>query len=1045
MSASVELKPGSIFAGYRIEAVVGRGGMGVVYRATDLELERSVALKLIAPELSGDEGFRTRFLRESRLAARIGHPHVLPVHAAGQEDGQLFIAMRYVEGEDLKRLIAREGTLQPEQALRIGGQVAEALDAAHAKGLLHRDVKPANVLLDERGEAYLADFGLSKQLAGDSTQSGQLAGTLDYLAPEQIRGESADGRSDQYALACLLYECLTGKPPFHRETEAVTLWAHMQEEPPAVREFPVLDPVLARALAKETERRYPTCGDFLAAAHKALGLEPPALARLRRKRGLKLLLTGAALVAAAGIATAVVALTGGGEREPAVVALPGEGAVVALDAATGSVRGRFSTGRTPSAISVRNGVAWVVDADAQTVLRLSESSRVVETFSTGATPTDVAAGADSVWVANGRPLERAQFVGPVATAVAKLDATTGTERGETRLPRPGAAVSNLVENYLAVKGGAVWAVTPDFAVVRIEATTGAITARSAAVRAAAVAAGPAGVWVLGVDGSVARLDERTGRPIVRTKVPTSSVGSIAVGDDAAWVTAPSDGILWRIGAGKKPTIGAIELARGVSDVAAGSDAVWVANPLAGTLVQVGIESAAVEHTVDLEGISRSVALDGDRVWVAVVADPTPAPIEVAGVRPFSASTCERVLAGKGESDVLVVSDLPLQGGVRVTTAQMAQAIAFVLRERGFRAGRFRVAYQSCDDSVARTGLFDEPKCAANARAYAQNPDVVGVIGTFNSPCAVAALPELNRAPGGPLAMISPSNSFVGLTRPGAGVDASLPAALYPTGRRNYLRVNPTDDLQGAALALLARDRGRRQVYVLDDGDPGYGALMATAFETAARRLGLTVVGRASWEPQADGYPELARRIARSGAEAVFLGGLLDTNAARVVRDLRARLGTSVDLLAPDGLTPLTLLVERAGRAALGVYVSLAGALTERLPPAGTRFVQRFGKTQAGVGIEPSAVYAAQAAEVLLDAIARSDGTRASVLEELFETRVTDGLLGSFGFDADGDITESPVTIMRVVRGGGSNRIESIEGGVVERVVRPSPRLVATGE
>jgi branched-chain amino acid transport system substrate-binding protein len=738
-----------------------------------------------------------------------------------------------------------------------------------------------------------------------------------------------------------------------------------------------------------------------------------------------------------------------GERDPAVLAARGEGAVVALDAATGSLRRRLSTGRTPSAIAVHDGVVWVVDADAQTVLRLSEASRVVETFSTGATPTDVAAGAGVIWVANGRPLGRAQFVGPVATAVARLDATTGTERGDTRLPRPGASLSNLVENHLAVKSGAAWAVTPDFAVVRIEAATGEITASSSAIRAAAVAAGPAGVWVLGDDGAVAKLDERTARPIVRTSVPTSPPGSIAVGEDAAWVTSPADGTLWRIGAGPRPTPGAIDLARGVSDLTVGAGAVWVANPLAGTVVQVGIESAAIERTIDLGGIPRSVALDGDTLWVAAVADPTASTIEVAGVRPFPASTCERVLAGKGTSDLLVVSDLPLQGGDRLKTTQMTHAIAFVLRERGFLAGRFRVAYQSCDDSVARTGIFDEPKCAANARAYAQNPDVVAVIGTFNSGCAVAALPELNRAPGGPLAMVSPANSVVGLTRGGPGVDPSLPGALYPTGRRNYLRVYPTDDLQGAALALLARDRGRRRVYVLDDGDPGYGVLIATSFETAARRLGLTVVGRDTWDPEAESYTDLVRRIARSRAEAVFIGGLLDTNAARVVRDLRARLGTSVDLLAPDGLknpggaTSLTLLRSQAGQAALGVYVSLVGAVTERLPPAGTRFARRFGKTQAGVAIQPVAVYAAQATEVLLDAIARSDGTRASVLEELFATRVRGGLLGSFAFDANGDITESPVTILRVARGGGPSRTDGIEGGVVDRVVRPSPRLVAS--
>jgi DNA-binding SARP family transcriptional activator/ABC-type branched-subunit amino acid transport system substrate-binding protein len=770
-------------------------------------------------------------------------------------------------------------------------------------------------------------------------------------------------------------------------------------------------------------------------------LEAPAVGRAassRRSRAAVLAVVGAL---AAGALATTVALGRDRNRDDVPSVSPGEGVVIAVDASTGDIRRRIPAGRTPSAIAADQGLVWVVDADAQTVLRLSASSRVVETFSTGATPTDVVAGGGSTWVANGRPLERAQFVGPVAIAVARIEPTTGTERAEIPLPMRDGALSNLVENHLARLRDAVWAVTPDFAVVRIEASTGAITAVFRGVRAAAVAAGGDGVWVLGVDGEVRLLDARTARPILATRVPATSVGSIATRRGAAWVTSPSDGTLWRIGGGVRPTLGVIELAHGVSDVAVSDDAVWVANPLAGTLVRIDPETSTVEETVDLDGAPRSLVVDSDTVWVAVVSEPTASTVEVAGVRPFPAATCEPVRAGRGRADLLVVSDLPLQGGVRVTTTQMAQAIAFVLREREFRAGRFRIAYQSCDDSVARTGLFDEAKCAANARAYAENPDVVGVIGTFNSPCAVAALPELNRAPGGPLAMVSPFNSFVGLTRPGPGIDPTLPAALYPTGRRSYARVYPTDDLQGAALALLARDRGHRTVYVLDDGDPGYGGLMATAFETAASRLGMTVSGRSSWDPQARGYRALARLVARSGATAVFVGGLLDTNAARVVRDLRARLG-SADVLAPDGLTPLTLLVDRAGGAALGTYVSLAGAVTERLPAAGARFVERFGETQPGVAIEPAAVYAAQATEVLLDAIARSDGTRESVLEELFATRVRDGLLGSFGFDENGDITESPVTILRVVRGGGrSNRILSVEGGVVARVVRPGASLV----
>ena len=316
-----------------------------------------------------------------------------------------------------------------------------------------------------------------------------------------------------------------------------------------------------------------------------------------------------------------------------------------------------------------------------------------------------------------------------------------------------------------------------------------------------------------------------------------------------------------------------------------------------------------------------------------------------------------------------------------------------------------------------------------------------MIGPLNSPCALFAIPPLNRAPNGPLAMISPVNSFVGLTRSGPGVHPSLPATLYPTGKRNYVRVNPTDDLQGAAHALFARDRGRERVFVLDDGNPGYGGLLARGFEKASRRLGLTVSGRASWDPRADDYSDIAERVARSGPKAVFVSGLLDTNAARVVRALRARLGRSVDILAMDGLTPVPTFVQQAGKAAVGVFVSIPGGLIDRLPPRGARFVERFGKTQAGLGVEPSAVQTAQATHVLLDAIARSDGTRASIVSELFRTRVKDGLIGSFSFDRYGDITESPVTIVRVQRQGNSTVNQSVDGAVVERVVRPKASLV----
>jgi serine/threonine-protein kinase len=262
---------GAHIAGCRLEAVAGRGGMGIVYRATQLSLARPVAVKLIAPEHAADEGFRERFERESRMAAAIEHPNVIPVYGAGEEDGRLYLVMRWVPGTDLHKLLRSGGRLEPLRAAEIVAQVADALDSAHAVGLVHRDVKPANVLLS--GEhAYLADFGLTRLAGADPaiTSTGQFLGTVDYMAPEQFRREAVDARADVYALGCVLYAALTGAPPFPRETVPATMLAHMHDPPappsgtPGVsRDF---DRVLARALAKEPADRYPSAGDLGRAA-----------------------------------------------------------------------------------------------------------------------------------------------------------------------------------------------------------------------------------------------------------------------------------------------------------------------------------------------------------------------------------------------------------------------------------------------------------------------------------------------------------------------------------------------------------------------------------------------------------------------------------------------------------------------------------------------------------------------------------------------------------------------------------------------------------
>jgi serine/threonine protein kinase len=284
------LPTGTQIAGYRVESLIGRGGMAVVYRAEHLRLGRRVALKLIAPEFAEHEKFRQRFMRESRLAAAIDHPNILPVYEADEAEGLLYIAMRYVEGTDLKGLLAEQGRLATRQVLSILAQVASALDVAHARGLIHRDVKPGNILLtpgpdaDEPHHVYLADFGLTKRSSSDSglTGAGQFVGTIDYVAPEQITGKPVGPQADIYALGCVLFECLTGTIPFERDDDLAVLWAHLQEPPPSVTSRnPVLptavDVVLATAMAKSPEDRFSTCRQLMGALRSALRDGPPAI------------------------------------------------------------------------------------------------------------------------------------------------------------------------------------------------------------------------------------------------------------------------------------------------------------------------------------------------------------------------------------------------------------------------------------------------------------------------------------------------------------------------------------------------------------------------------------------------------------------------------------------------------------------------------------------------------------------------------------------------------------------------------------------------
>jgi ABC-type branched-subunit amino acid transport system substrate-binding protein/DNA-binding beta-propeller fold protein YncE len=1028
---SLLLGTGSTFAGYRVEELIGRGGMGIVYRATDLSLQRPVALKLIAPELADDEQFRRRFLKEPRLAASLDHPNVIPIYDAGEHDGQLYLAMRYVHGDDLKTVLHRERVFAPERALRILGAIAGALDAAHRRGLVHRDVKPANVLLDEDEHPYLTDFGITKRTGGESTDTGRAVGTLDYLAPEQIRGEPVDGRSDQYALGCVLYECLAGAPPFRRETEAATLWSHLQEEPPPLAGHPELDPPLSTALAKEKEARYGTCAELTDAARAALGLAEPAIARRapRRFRRHHAILA-AGLVALAAVAAAIVTMHGGDREVPAGTPI-GNG-IAAIDTDGRRIAAFVEAATAPSNIAIGEGAVWVLNTETDTVARIDPKTHAVTgRFRTRRVPTDIAAGGGALWLGNGGGRD-ANFT----VSVSRVDPRTGAVTHTVKLPdRTGSAAIatfNSGHSDIVVAAGAVWALNPDRTVSRIDPDTGRLVA-TVDVEAGAIAAGAEDVWIVG-GSAVTPIDPRTnraGRPI---RLPTEEDSAIAVGAGKVWVPAGPDGTVWQIEPGPEPTTRAIAVGTGVEYIAFGAGAAWAGNFIDGTVTRIDARTNAIARVP--VGAVQALSAGRDGAWVSTAGRPP------AGTLP--ASVCGELVSGTSRPDVLIASDLPLQGPNGAGPRAMADAIRLALERREFRAGRFTVGYRSCDESTAQTGNFETRRCAANAGAYARAADLVAVIGPWSSFCAEVEIPIANRAPGGPLAMISPTNTSPGLTRtPPAGSEsyAGEPEVYYPTGVRNFVRLAPGDDMQGAAHAVLATRLGLERVYLLHERGGFWKALFLDPFARAAGLLGVGIAGSAPFDPRDKSYDALADAIARSRADGVIVGGDPLYGGDRLVKALRARLGARVTIMGGFFFTPRAV-IERIGRAGYGMYVTTLDLPRGILPLSapGRRFKRDIG--------EPARQYlgvleAAQAAELVLDAIARSDGTRASVLEKLQASEVRDGILGSFHFDRNGDISSAAIPVLRITgtTPPGTDLPRDFQGAVVDQLVKVPASLV----
>jgi YVTN family beta-propeller protein len=639
---------GTRLAGYQIQALLGRGGMGVVYLAEQTGPHRQVALKLLLTQAATSEAFRERFLRESELAAAIDHPNVLPVYDAGETDGVLWIAMRYVDGIDLAARLARQGPLAPQQALAIGGQVAGALDAAHTRGLVHRDVKPGNVLLAVEGgavtHAYLADFGLTRRVSGGVrglTVSGQVLGTIDYVAPEQVEGGQVDGRADQYSLGCVLFECLTGMVPFRRDSELAVLWAHVHDPPPQISEhrpdLPTgLDEAVGRALAKAPGDRYPSCGALVATAQAALaGAAPaggrhrvgraaghraghrrrrPRLPGLTRRSSLVLTITAAVLSAVLLVVAVLLARDGRAPAGPAAPAvLLAANHAVRIDPATYQTVAAVTVGTDPAAVVGGGGFVWVANRQDGTVTVVDPATNQAQLSipASGSGPVGqggpgLAFASGSLWVANAdqRQVTRVE---PDAdpTAIIPVDGTptaivaaqeavwvaARTQNGGGLLARIDTGTNRVVQTVPLRHAPTGLTITPDGETVWL-ATPG--------------------------DRAIRRIDTRPGGAVRRIELPQAP-DQVAFGDGAVWVTSSTGDAVLRINAASH-AIQTIRVGNGPSGIAFGAERVWVANGQDGTVSTIDPQSNEV-GTLHLGFQPTAVAVVAEQraVWVALAA------------------------------------------------------------------------------------------------------------------------------------------------------------------------------------------------------------------------------------------------------------------------------------------------------------------------------------------------------------------------------------------------------------------------------------------
>jgi YVTN family beta-propeller protein len=621
------LSTGSTLGDFKVEDEVGRGGMGVVYRAVQISLGRPVALKVIVGGLSDNVAFRDRFVRESRLTASLDHPNVIPVFAAGETEGVLYIAMRYVDGTDLRSLVAAEGKLDPLRAAGVIAQVASALDSAHERGLVHRDVKPANILVASRGggeHVYLTDFGLTKRSASESglTSAGEWVGTLDYVAPEQLRGDHVDGRADVYALGAVLYETLTGQVPFPREDDVAKLWAHISDSPPVATDLSPEVPrrlagVARRAMEKDPDDRFDSASDMGRAALAAVpgGGDTGARARLaagrtRLPRAPRRRRVWVALLAAVGVAAAAVAavlLLGSQESTDGDAATAGN--ALPTGPAAAQVVGRpIPVGDAPGAVAVGGGGIWVANTGSESVTYINaRRPQIRDRIPVGEDPTALSVGPASVWVANFGD-----------RTVSKIDISA--RRVTATIPVGAAPVD------VAAPSGSVWVSTEDDRVVRIDAHTNAVVPGEVIrVRSrGALSLGGERLWVLDTfDGQLRMIDSRSGleigTPVSLGRFPID----VAAGVTDAWTSVAGDGVVRKVPAftgGPDPDT--VRVGGRPEELALDRRWLWVTDAQRDVVTRVDtrgnrISGGVVRVPEDPSGIAT---LGDGRIWVTSAAE-----------------------------------------------------------------------------------------------------------------------------------------------------------------------------------------------------------------------------------------------------------------------------------------------------------------------------------------------------------------------------------------------------------------------------------------